>query len=111
PNLPPRALFERHFDLQYAVPHLSLGFLGFGAVGKRDGAVEAAGAALDQAIALLVAAFLALLLALAGDRQADIAHIDADVFLADSREVGAHDEHVAALADVDLRFPQRGNLS
>src|SRR5215203_264032 len=95
---------QRDCDLQDAVLEVGLRLVRLGSLGQRDGAEEPAVAALAPVDAPLV---LFLLLApLALEEEIVVVDLELDVFLPQSRQVGADDEVAPTLGDFDLGIPE-----
>src|SRR5690606_15940436 len=102
---PLHALVERPRDAQAAVAHFGLATIRLRTLRQRNAALERTVAALHHLVALLLRAFGALLLTLAGKNQRVLVDVDLHVLLAYTRQIGAHDDGVVAPLHVDTRRP------
>ena len=96
-----RRFGQRH--LEHAVFERCIARAHVNALWKRNGAIEVSVASLTAVVAFLVVFDIAV--PLAADDERVIVDLDADIFTRQSRKVGANDEVVSALKDLDLRRP------
>src|SRR5438105_2939244 len=96
-------LRRRHCDLQHTVIVIGLCFIGVHTLRERDRAGEAAVESLAPIISLTL--LFALLLPFTLDGERIIVDANLHILFLQSRQIGAHDELIASLEDLDLRCP------
>jgi hypothetical protein len=102
----PRALIQGNGDLEHTVLHFRGELLEVYLLRERYGAEKTSVTALDCLVSLLVAAFLALLPSLTQDSHAFLGRLDADILLANTRQIRPNDERIALLLNIDARRPE-----